>query len=96
MNIDRERMIEYNIAYKKIKRICKGSDKNEENITIEYRTDAVVSDNIATIILPGMSDVDKWLELINKTMKAHTDSENEKRKREIAFRTDLIDEKIRI
>lgn len=75
---------EYNIAYKKIKRIFKGSYKNEENITIEYRTDAVVSDNIATIILPGMSDVDKWLALINKTMKAHTDSENEKRKREVA------------
>lgn len=73
----------FDIPYQLIKRMYIGEIKNDVTIMIEYKKDSVVQDALTTIVLIGMDDPLKWIQLIEETKKNYLDELNRKKALEI-------------
>lgn len=73
----------FEIPYENIKSIYIGEIKGEKNITIEYRTNSVVRAGVAYIVLMGIDESQKWLNIIETERKKYIDKLNRKKCLEI-------------
>lgn len=75
----------FNISYESIKKMYVGKIKNDVNITIEYKVDFVMlrACATATIMLMGIDEPQKWLQIIETAKDKYCKELDEKRRIEI-------------
>lgn len=73
----------FNISYESIKRMYVGKIKDDVNITIEYKDDFVMLRAFATIMLMGIDEPQKWLQMIETAKDKYCKELDKKRRIEI-------------
>lgn len=62
---------QYSIPYETIQKIYIDQNNKESNITIEYKKNSVVQNSESILVLLGIPNQEKWLNLIEETRKQH-------------------------
>lgn len=69
----------FEISYELIKKVYVGKADNEENIIIEYKRKSVVQDSFAKIVLMGIKDPQKWIQIIETAKEKYIDKLNKEK-----------------
>ncbi len=70
----------FEISYESIQKMYVGRFKSDVNLTIEYRRNSVVQGALATIMLMGIEEPHKWLQIIETTREEYFKELDKKRK----------------
>jgi len=73
----------FEISYEAIKNIYVGEIKNEKNIIIEYKKSSVVRDGFAQIVLMGIDEPQKWIQIIETAKEKYFDKLNKEKNKKI-------------
>ena len=63
----------------------------EQMLCIDYLSDTIVSNNRALLALPGIQNVNKWIELIDKTKSIYDFEKRENNRYKLRKRMNRID-----
>lgn len=73
----------FEIPYEAIKSISVGEIKGEKNIAIEYKKNSVVQGGTAQIVLMGIDEPQKWMNIIEAEKEKYLDKLNQKKNLEM-------------